>query len=63
MPVQAADTWACLAPADSIDLQAISRRLLATGVTIKEVRIREPDLTTLFVAALNEDTQAKRGPQ
>ncbi len=51
-------TWMCLAPPAAIDLQAVSRRLTATGVVVKELRIRDPDLATLFVAALKTGAPA-----
>jgi ABC-2 type transport system ATP-binding protein len=57
-PTATPNTWMCLAPPAAIDLQAVSRRLVATGVTIKELRIRDPDLATLFVAALKTDPTA-----
>jgi ABC-2 type transport system ATP-binding protein len=57
-PTAAPNTWMCLAPPAAIDLQAVSRRLVATGVTIKELRVRDPDLATLFVAALKTDPTA-----
>ncbi len=57
-PTAAPGTWMCLAPPAAIDLQAVSRRLIATGVTIKELRVRDPDLATLFVAALKTDPTA-----
>ena len=63
MPAASPNTWVCLAPPDVIDLPAISRRLVAVGVNVKELRIREPDLTTLFLAALQEDVPAAPVPQ
>lgn len=57
-PAAAHGTWMCLAPPTGIDLQAVSRRIAATGVTVKELRVREPDLATLFVAAVKAGAPA-----
>ncbi len=58
MPAATPGTWMCLAPPTAIDLQAVSRRITATGVTVKELRVRDPDLATLFVAALKTGAPA-----
>jgi ABC-2 type transport system ATP-binding protein len=51
-------TWTSLTAIESIDLQTVARALAATGVTVKELRIREPDLSTLFVASLKQGQHA-----
>jgi ABC-2 type transport system ATP-binding protein len=54
VPSSTPGTWVCLAAIETIDLQAVARKLTATGVQVKELRIRDPDLSTLFVSALKQ---------
>jgi ABC-2 type transport system ATP-binding protein len=54
VPSSTPGTWVCLAAIETIDLQAVARKLSATGVLVKELRVRDPDLSTLFVSALKQ---------
>jgi ABC-2 type transport system ATP-binding protein len=54
-PASTPDNWICLAPPETLDLPAISRRLTTAGLTVKELRMRKPDLTSLYSLALREN--------
>ena len=54
-PAPTPGTWACLAPPEALDLQRIARHLAAADIAVSELRVRKPDLSSLFVAALRQD--------
>ena len=46
--------WVGYARADAVDVSGLSQRLTAAGLQIREVRVRKPDLGSLFRAVLGK---------
>ena len=54
-PTATSGTWTCRTPPDPAKVQEITRRLASSGLDVTEVRVRKPDLSSLFVAAVRQD--------
>ena len=54
-PVRAASTWAGLQPADSGGAEHLSGRLQARGMEVRELRLRQPDLNSLFLKLTGQE--------
>jgi ABC-2 type transport system ATP-binding protein len=50
--------WSRHAVAHSADPNSIMARITAAGIPVREVRVREPDLTSLFVAVVERSQQS-----
>ena len=55
---QAATTWFGFEPAQHLDVRRLTDDLSSAGVSVKEIRVREPDLSSLFVKTVGEGLSA-----
>jgi ABC-2 type transport system ATP-binding protein len=53
-PLQSPTSWATMVEPDHLDVAAFADELARAGVEVKEVRVRKPDLTSLFLKVLGE---------
>lgn len=49
MPTKSASTWFGHGPLEQLDAAVLTRQLAAAGMTVAEIRIRRPDLASLFL--------------
>jgi ABC-2 type transport system ATP-binding protein len=54
-PTQSPLTWFGRCAADRLDAGALGQRFAGAGLVVKEIRIREPDLASLFRDTLGRD--------
>jgi ABC-2 type transport system ATP-binding protein len=53
-PTQAASTWFGFEPSQRLDVRRLTEELSAAGLIVKELRVRQPDLASLFVKTVGE---------
>ncbi len=55
-PTQSPTTWFGRAPVGHLDAGALTQHLGAAGLVVKEIRIRNPDLGSLFLSVLGRES-------
>jgi ABC-2 type transport system ATP-binding protein len=50
-------SWRARMKTEGLDINALTKDFAAAGLLVREIRIREPDLNSLFLQALNRDNQ------
>jgi ABC-2 type transport system ATP-binding protein len=53
-PTQATTTWFGIEPPQRLDVRRLSEDLSIAGLVVKEIRVRQPDLASLFVKTVGE---------
>jgi ABC-2 type transport system ATP-binding protein len=53
-PSRATTTWFGVEPPQQLDVRRLSEDLSIAGFVVKEIRVRQPDLTSLFVKTVGE---------
>jgi hypothetical protein len=48
------EIWLSYQGSEHIDAAELSRRLSGSGLQVREIRVREPDLTSLFSRVMQE---------